>query len=110
MNRLRRHGSLQVLAACAIVACSGGACVVKHHAAAGDIAIVGATLVPMDREGTLTGQTVLVRADRIVTVAPEAEVDATGATVIDGRGKWLVPGLADMHVHSWSEGISPCSC
>src|SRR5262249_55123019 len=24
-----------------------------------------------------------------------------GVTVIDGAGKWLMPGLADMHVHTW---------
>ena len=26
-----------------------------------------------------------------------------GTTVIDGRGKYLMPGLADMHAHTWEE-------
>ena len=70
---------------------------------AGDIAIVGATVVPMDREGTLPDQTVLVRGATILAVAPTAEIEVGAATVVDGHGKWLVPGLADMHVHMMEE-------
>src|SRR6478752_964424 len=70
---------------------------------AGDVAFVGATIVPMDREGTLTDQVVVVRGDRIVLVAPAKSIDTNGATVVDLKGKWLVPGLADMHVHTWSD-------
>lgn len=74
------------------------------HGEAGDLAIVGATVLPMDRDGVLTGHTVLVRAGRIAAVAPAASVDVGAATVVDGKGKWLVPGLADMHVHAQEEG------
>lgn len=89
---------------CVLLACGGGAPQVqKQRAEAGDLAIVGATVVPMDRPGALAGHTVLVRGDRIVAVAPADQVDPAGATVIDGRGKWLVPGLSDMHVHLWAE-------
>ena len=45
------------------------------------------------------GQTVIVRGNRIVTVTPGATVPA-GARIIDGRGKFLIPGLWDMHVHA----------
>src|SRR3546814_9009278 len=46
---------------------------------------------------------VLVDGGRIVSVA-EASPDAraafvTGTRVIDGRGRWLVPGFIDAHVH-----------
>jgi imidazolonepropionase-like amidohydrolase len=75
----------------------------REHLQAGDIAFVGATVVPMDREGELTDQTVVVRGDRIVLVAPAKSIDTKGATVIDVKGKWLTPGLADMHVHTWSD-------
>jgi imidazolonepropionase-like amidohydrolase len=89
---------------CVLLACGGGAPQVqKQRAEAGDLAILGATVVPMDRPGVLAGHTVLVRGDRIVAVAPADQVDTAGATVIDGRGKWLVPGLSDMHVHLWGE-------
>ena len=44
-------------------------------------------------------QTVVVRGNRIVAVERNAPVPA-GARVIDGRGKYLIPGLWDMHVHA----------
>jgi imidazolonepropionase-like amidohydrolase len=46
-------------------------------------------------------QTVVVRGNRIEAVTParSARVPA-GARVIDGRGKFLIPGLWDMHVHT----------
>ncbi len=45
------------------------------------------------------GQTVLVDGDRIVAIKDHAVPAPKGATVIDGRGKFLIPGLADMHIH-----------
>ena len=58
------------------------------------------TVVPMDAERTLPDHTVVVAGDRIVAVGPSGEVAVPeGATRIDGRGKWLVPGLAEMHGH-----------
>jgi imidazolonepropionase-like amidohydrolase len=44
---------------------------------------------------------VVVRGDRVVEVGPAASVQVPpGAAVVDGTGKFLVPGLADMHVHT----------
>src|SRR5204862_52882 len=52
-----------------------------------------------------SGQTVIVRGDKIAAIAPADRVEIrAGATRVDGTGKWLMPGLADMHVHTWSEG------
>jgi len=44
------------------------------------------------------GMTVVVRDARIVEVAKDAKAPA-GAQIIDARGKYLIPGLWDMHVH-----------
>ena len=44
-------------------------------------------------------QTVIVRGNRIESVAARSPIPA-GARVIDGRGKYLIPGLWDMHVHA----------
>jgi hypothetical protein len=41
--------------------------------------------------------TVLISGDRIASVSQS--VPPTGVHVIDGRGKYLIPGLCDMHVH-----------
>jgi imidazolonepropionase-like amidohydrolase len=61
---------------------------------------VDVTVVTLDGERVLPHQTVLVKGDRIVAVGPAATTAlAPGATRIDGAGKWLVPGLVDMHVH-----------
>lgn len=63
-------------------------------------AITGATVIPMDRERVLRGHTVLVRDGRIAALGPDGRVRIpAGTTRIDGRGRFLLPGLADMHVH-----------
>ena len=63
-------------------------------------AFVGVTVIPMDNERALRDYTVVVRGQRIVAVGPEADVPIpVGATRIDGRGRYLMPGLAEMHAH-----------
>jgi imidazolonepropionase-like amidohydrolase len=70
----------------------------------GDIAIVDVTVVPMSEGGVLPHQTVIVHGDRIVLIAPSASLTLGASTkTIDGAGKWLMPGLADMHVHTWRD-------
>jgi Amidohydrolase family len=63
-------------------------------------AFVGVTVVPMDSPRLLTRQTVLVRGDRIVEVGDSGSVKLPAqAKRLEGRGLYLLPGLADMHVH-----------
>ena len=63
-------------------------------------AFVNANVVPMDREAVLSNHTVVVSKGRIVAVGPSASVDVPdGVTVIDAAGKYLMPGLAEMHGH-----------
>lgn len=62
-------------------------------------AFVNVSVIPMDKEQVLTGQTVLVRGNTIAEVGPAGQVTVpAGATRVDGQGKFLMPGLADMHV------------
>ncbi len=61
-------------------------------------AFVGATVLPMDSDRMLTEHTVLVQGNRIIALGVDLEVPE-GATVIDGTGKYLMPGLAEMHGH-----------
>jgi imidazolonepropionase-like amidohydrolase len=64
------------------------------------LAIEHATVLPMDRDTALTDHTVLVARDRIVWMGPARDARVpTAARRIDGRGRYLIPGLADMHVH-----------
>lgn len=63
-------------------------------------AFVDVTVIPMDTERALPRHTVLVQGDRIVAVGPSASVAVpAGARRVDGRGKYLAPGLAEMHGH-----------
>jgi cytosine/adenosine deaminase-related metal-dependent hydrolase len=69
-------------------------------AAADAVAFVDVTVVPMDQERVLENTTVLVEDGRIVAIGPAREVEIPeGAEHIDGRGRWLMPGLAEMHAH-----------
>lgn len=64
------------------------------------VAFVGVTVIPMDQERVLADQTVLVEGDRIITVGPASAVSIPAtATVVDGTGRYLMPGLAEMHGH-----------
>jgi imidazolonepropionase-like amidohydrolase len=68
------------------------------------VAFVNVNVVPMDRERILPGQTVIVRAGRISEVGPADTTEIPeGALQIDGHDKYLMPGLADMHVHQTRE-------
>jgi imidazolonepropionase-like amidohydrolase len=67
---------------------------------AAPIAFVGVHVVPMDEERVLADQTVVVEGGRISAFGPRAEVSVpTGATLVEGRGRYLLPGLSDMHAH-----------
>lgn len=57
------------------------------------------TVIPMEGERTLRDHTVIVQDDRIVSVGPSGQTELPeGAVRIEGRGRYLVPGLADMYV------------
>jgi hypothetical protein len=58
----------------------------------------------MDQERILDRQTAIVREGKIAEIGPAATVRLPeGAIRINGRDKFLMPGLADMHVHLESE-------
>lgn len=66
----------------------------------GVVAFVGVSVIPMDAERVLEGQTVVVQGDRIAAIGPTGHVAVpAGATVVEGGGRYLIPGLADMHEH-----------
>jgi imidazolonepropionase-like amidohydrolase len=64
------------------------------------LAFVNVNVIPMDRERVEQRQTVVVRGDRIAAIGATGDVSVPeGATVIDGAGGYLMPGLTDAHVH-----------
>lgn len=62
------------------------------------LAITNVTIV--DAGGARPGSTVLIEGRNIVATGPAASVGVpAGARVVDGSGRWLIPGLWDLHVH-----------
>src|SRR5688500_3258502 len=89
---------LRIILGASFVAC---ATLYSNGAVAADVtAFVRVNVVPMDRERVITQQTVIVRNGLISEIGKGLAIPE-GAAVIDGHGTaWLVPGLADMHVHA----------
>ncbi len=67
----------------------------------GDFIIRHVTLVDVEAATADAGQAVVLRGEDIVAVGPDAVIarDWRAARQVDGRGKFLIPGLWDMHVH-----------
>jgi 6-phosphogluconolactonase (cycloisomerase 2 family) len=69
-----------------------------------DVAFVGVEVIPMDRKVILNDMTVTVVNGRIHDMGSAGSVAIPkGALIIQGKGKYLMPGLVDMHVHTWFE-------
>lgn len=69
---------------------------------AGDkqLAFVNVNVLTMSSQKPLTRQTVVIEAGRIVSVTPsESAKLPPEAKVIEAQGKYLMPGLAEMHAH-----------
>ncbi|MGE0555562.1 MAG: amidohydrolase family protein [Gemmatimonadales bacterium] len=63
-------------------------------------AFVGVAVIDMVDEQVQRDRTVVVWDDRIVAVGPRSEVPIPpDARRIEGRGRFLIPGLTDAHVH-----------
>jgi imidazolonepropionase-like amidohydrolase len=72
----------------------------ESSSSAREVAFVSVNVVPMDRNRVLNNQTVLVRDGRIAAVGPAGStVVPDGALQVEGRDKYLMQGLAEMHGH-----------
>jgi imidazolonepropionase-like amidohydrolase len=59
------------------------------------------TVLPMTTSQAVTGQTVVVSNGRIAALGPDGQVTVPrGATELDGTGRYLIPGLIEMHAHT----------
>lgn len=88
------------IAGIALVAILADARVSCAQAPATTVALTHVHVIPMSGDTLRRDQTVLVRGDRIVAVGPGRAIRVPrGSRVIDGGGRYLVPGLWDMHAH-----------
>ena len=68
--------------------------------AIGDLAITHVTVLTMNQPTVLRQQTVLIHQGVVRSLGPTAKVKLPrGTVVLDGTGKYLLPGLVDMHAH-----------
>ena len=102
MSLSPRFSSLVMVMALLVASHRQGLAAAPHPVpAAENIAIENVHVVPMTPEGkTIADATVLVRNGRIEAIVPSSSKPSTeGFRRVDGRGKWLMPGLTDMHTH-----------
>jgi imidazolonepropionase-like amidohydrolase len=72
------------------------------------VAFVGVNVIPMDRERVLQNQTVIVKNGVIAEIGDARRVKVPkDAVTVDGKGKYLMPGLVDMHTHMLSDDDFP---
>jgi imidazolonepropionase-like amidohydrolase len=83
------------------LAAVGAAALLGVSAAAQDVTVFrNVTVIPMDADRVVEAQTVVVRGERIESIGPAAGAPVPAdARVIDGTGRYLFPGLAEMHAH-----------
>jgi len=70
-------------------------------------AVVGAIVVHPELDGAAAidrDRTIIVSGGRIRSIEPSSAALPAGATVVAAKGKWVIPGLIDGHVHFFQSG------
>jgi imidazolonepropionase-like amidohydrolase len=88
---------LRVTAIVFATACS--AYLAQPRAQSATTAFVGVTVLPMDKEAVQPNQTVIVRDAKIASIGSATAPIPDGAIRVEGKGKFLMPALAEMHAH-----------
>lgn len=105
-SRRRRVRMLVVVALVSGSACSDR---VNRYVRQYDaVTIRAVTIVDVDSGRLIADRDVLIRDGKIHSIVATSRTNS-GATTIDGRGRFLLPGLADMHVHHYTgdDGAEP---
>lgn len=99
MRRAARAGLLVALAC----ACNPSAA--PEAPEPSPLVLTNLTVIPMNGQPARAGRTVVIADGHIVSVDSAGTTDVPdGAQVVDASGKFLIPGLWDMHVHTSREG------
>ena len=77
------------------------ACTATGVVAQASVVIRNVTVIPMTDAAPTARQSVVIRNGRIAEIGPSTHVSVpAGASVVDGTGKYLIPGLFEMHAHT----------
>jgi imidazolonepropionase-like amidohydrolase len=63
-----------------------------------EIVLLMVDVIPMDNERVLADQTVIIRDNKIAAIGSRLKYNKS-AHVVNANGKYLIPGLAEMHAH-----------
>jgi len=105
MNRIITKIIIMLLTLLAVISCD------NHSVDSGsnnlsneyDIVVRNINVIPMDREIVLKNRNVYIRNGKIVKIDSSSSQPVSAKKIIDGSSKFLLPGLADMHVHIWNQ-------
>lgn len=97
-----------ILGALALAAASFAGAQTRSSRPAGDapaesVAITDVSVIDVATGRLQNGVTVIAQGERIVAIGPRATIPR-GATRVNGKGKFLIPGLWDMHTHHQGTG------
>jgi tetratricopeptide (TPR) repeat protein len=100
---MREIGAGRILAVLSGLVFAAHGALAASAAPSRPVAFVHAAVVPMDEPRLLRDQTVVVSGGRIVALGDSAATPVPkGAEVVDATGRYVMPGLADMHVHLYT--------
>jgi imidazolonepropionase-like amidohydrolase len=67
--------------------------------------ITNVTIVDVEQQKLVPAQTVIIKDDIISDIQSSEKINIpAGATIINGKGKFLMPGMTDGHVHFFQSG------
>jgi adenine deaminase len=102
-TRYRRRLLRYICLSACLVACLASCANRPPPNAASTLVIVGGTIVHPQRDAAraVAPNSVIVVTDGCISAVGTADsvTIPVGATIMDARGKWIVPGLIDAHVH-----------
>jgi imidazolonepropionase-like amidohydrolase len=67
--------------------------------------ITNVTIADVEKQKLIPNQTVVITNDLITNIQPSSKIKIpANATVVDGTGKYLIPGMTDAHIHFFQNG------
>ena len=90
-----------------VALCLSAAAILAAQQPGAVVVIQGATLITGTGSPAIRNSAIVIEDGRIRDIGPRTDVRIPGkAQTVDARGKWVIPGLIDAHVHfSQSGGI-----
>lgn len=99
MKKTELPGLFPLLIACMLLFHPPCSDLVAQNASGHQIVFENVDVFDGKTEGLIRNQNVLIEGNKIKVVSPDPINAASSARHIDGRGKTLMPGLIDVHVH-----------